>query len=188
MYRACPLGPGAGAARGFSLLELMVTLSVAAVLLGLAVPSFRGMWLDSERAIAVNSFVHSIFLARSAAATYHRTVSICRSLDGQTCSTDLANWQLGWMVFINDDRDEPPVRDANERVLAIQQAFPQGTITSNRRGYSFKPYYRTVVNGTLVFCDRRGSAHARAIIINIAGRPRVSKRDSDNRPLRCPSG
>ncbi len=45
-----------------------------------------------------------------------------------------------------------------------------------------------VVNGTLVFCDRRGPMQARAIIINIAGRPRIATRDSDNRPLRCPSG
>ncbi|MFC4314972.1 GspH/FimT family pseudopilin [Steroidobacter flavus] len=184
MHRTCP----PGAAPGFTLLELMVTLSVAGVLLGLTAPTFRGMWLDSQRALAVNGSMHSIFLARSSAITYHRTVSICRSADGQTCSPDTTNWQLGWIVFVNEDRDEPPVRDRNERVLVTQAALPGGTITSNRRGYSFKPYLRSVVNGTVVFCDRRGSAHARAIIINIAGRPRVSKRDSNNRPLRCPSG
>jgi type IV fimbrial biogenesis protein FimT len=184
MHRICP----SGRTRGFTLLELMVTLSVAGVLMGLAVPAFRDLWLDSQRATAVNAFVHSIFLARSFVLTEHRTVSICRSSDGETCSAELADWQLGWIVFVNDDRDEPPVRDRDERVLIVQQALPGGTITSNRLGYSFKPQTRSVVNGTLVFCDRRGSAHARAIIINIAGRPRVAKRDADNRPLRCPNG
>jgi type IV fimbrial biogenesis protein FimT len=166
----------------------MIALSIGAILLGLAAPAFRGMWLDSRRTVAVNAFIHSIFLARTSAFTYHHTVSICRSADGQTCSADLANWQLGWIVFVNEDRDEPPVRDRNERILIVQQALPGLSITSNRRGYSFKTYNRSVINGTLVFCDLRGSAHARAIIINIAGRPRVARRDADNRPLRCPNG
>lgn len=174
--------------RGFTVLELIITVSIAAVLLGLAVPSFGGMWLDSQRAVAVNAFVHGIFLARSIAVGHGHVVSICRSSDGQTCSNRTDNWQQGWMVFVNHDRDEPPVRDASEPVLAVQAAGSGVSITSNRTSYSFRPYRHAVVNGTLVFCDRRGSAQARAIIINSAGRPRISKRDSDNRPLRCPSG
>lgn len=188
MYRARPRKPVAKAARGFNLFELMLSLSILGTLLGLAVPSFRSLWLDSRRTVAVNAFIHSIFLARSSAITYKRTVSICRSADGATCSNGTANWELGWIVFVNNDRDEPPVVDRNERILSVQAALPGTRITSNRRAYSFKSYTRTVINGTTVFCDRRGSAHARAIIINIAGRPRVSNRDPDNRPLRCPNG
>jgi type IV fimbrial biogenesis protein FimT len=188
MYRACPRKPVAKAARGFNLFELMLAVSILATLLGLAVPSFRGMWLDSQRTTAVNAFVHSIFLARSSALTYKRTVSICRSTDSETCSNNLADWQLGWIVFVNDDRDEPPVVDRGERVLFVQAALPGATIASNRLAYSFKTFTRAVINGTIVFCDSRGSAHARAIIINIAGRPRVSDRDPDRRPLRCPNG
>jgi hypothetical protein len=45
---------------------------------------------------------------------------------------------------------------------------------------------QAVVNGTIVFCDARGSAHARAIIISHTGRPRVAQRDADGKPLRCP--
>lgn len=174
--------------RGFTLLELIVTLSIAGVLLGLAVPAFGGMWRNSQRTVAVNALVHGIFLARSTALTRRHTVTICRSPDGQACSNGTADWQHGWMVFVNLDRDEPPIRDDNEPVLAVQAAWGTGTITSNRRSYSFRPHQHRVVNGTVVFCDRRGSAEARAIIINSAGRPRVAKRDSENRPLRCPGG
>ena len=173
---------------GFSLLELMVTLSVAAILLGLAAPAMEGILLDSRRTVAVNSFVHSIYLARITAADRGHTVSICRSTDGATCSNDTADWQQGWIVFVNSDRDEPPMRDSNEPILSVQAPWSGGTVTSNRRSYSFKPYQHAVVNGTMVFCDRRGPTQARAIIINIAGRPRIATRDSDNRPLRCPNG
>lgn len=174
--------------RGFTLLESIIALSVAAVLLGVAVPAFRGLWLDSQRTVAVNAVVHGIFLARSTAVQRGGTVSICRSFDGQTCSNGTANWQHGWMVFVNLDQDEPPVRDTSEPVLLSQAAWREGTITSNRRSYSFRSHYNRVINGTLVFCDRRGPAQARAIVINNAGRPRIARQQSDGRPLRCPSG
>lgn len=174
--------------QGFSLMELMVTLSVAGILLGIAAPAFNDLLLDSKRTAAVNAFAHSIHLARMAALNHGRTVSICRSLDGQTCSNDTVDWQAGWIVFVNADRDEPPVRDTHEPILSVQGAASGNTISSNRRSYSFQPHTNGVVNGTLVFCDSRGPTQARAIIINHAGRPRLATRDSDGRPLRCPAG
>jgi type IV fimbrial biogenesis protein FimT len=173
---------------GFSLVELVISVSILAILGGLAAPSFSAMWLDAKRTTAVNGFVHSVFLARSTAISSGRTVTLCRSTDSQTCSHGLDDWEAGWIVFVNRDDDRPPTRDADESVL---QAFPasQGAdITSNRTSYSFRPDVHRVVNGSMVFCDRRGSSHARAVIINSAGRPRVSSRDSNDRPLRCPSG
>lgn len=162
---------------GFSLLEVLVALSVAGTLLGLAAPAFNDILLNSQRTAVVNSFVHGIYLARVTAATQGRTVSICRSIDGKTCSNSTANWEQGWIV-----------QDANARILVVQPVWRGGTITSNRRSYSYGPYLHAAVNGTLVFCDRRGPSHARAVIINIAGRPRIATRDADNRPLRCPNG
>ena len=174
--------------RGFSLFELLITVSVGAVLLGLAVPGFGGMVLDSQRAAAVNSFVHSVYLARSTAIQRGKMVSICPSADGRTCASRTSNWQEGWIVFVNDDKDQPPVRDDNETVLSVVAATNAGTITSNRVSYSFRPHIHGVVNGSVVFCDRRGATEARAVIINSAGRPRLARVDSDNRPLRCPTG
>lgn len=178
--------------RGFSLFELLITLSVAAVLFGLAVPGLGGMVLDSRRAASVNSFVHSVHLARSTAIHRNKMVSLCPSADGRTCSPRSVNgtstWQAGWIVFVNDDKDQPPVRDDDETVLSVVAATNAGSITSNRVSYSFRSHIHGVVNGSVVFCDRRGATEARAVIINSAGRPRLARLDSDNRPLRCPTG
>jgi type IV fimbrial biogenesis protein FimT len=173
---------------GFSLLELLISLSVLAILGGLAAPSFTGMWLDARRTTAVNGFIHGVFLARSTAITQGTTVTICRSTDAHTCSHRMDNWEAGWIVFVNSDDDTPPARDADEPVINVVAASPGAHITSNRASYSFRPHIHRVVNGSMVFCDRRGALHARAVIINSAGRPRVSSRDSNNRPLRCPNG
>ena len=72
--------------RGVSLLELMMSLSILAILGGLAAPAFSGMWLDAKRTTAVNTFVHSVFLARSTAVQTGQTVTICRSIDALRAS------------------------------------------------------------------------------------------------------
>jgi type IV fimbrial biogenesis protein FimT len=153
-----------------------------------AVPGLHTFHLDNQRATVVNGFLHSLFLARSEAIKRAQTVSVCRSTDGRNCDARSGDWTGGWIVFANRDRDEPPQRDAGEELIARSDGWPGGSITSNRRAYSFRPATQRVVNGTIVFCDARGSAHARAIIISHTGRPRVAKRDAEGKPLRCPSG
>lgn len=173
-------------ATGFTLLEMMISLSIAAILGSLAVPGFSSLLLDNSRTTAVNSFVHALYLARSESIKRGSVVSICKTSDGQTCANGAA-WNGGWMVFANDDRDDLPVRDPDEAVLHVYEGWSAGSITSNRAAYSFRPYTQSVVNGTLVFCDHRGSAFARAIIISHTGRPRISRKDASNKPLKCPA-
>jgi type IV fimbrial biogenesis protein FimT len=136
----------------------------------------------------VNGFLHSLFLARSEAIKRGHIVSVCRSSDGRNCESRSGDWRGGWIVFANRDRDDPPERDSGEDLIASSGGWPDGSITSNRGAYSFRPTTQGVVNGTIVFCDSRGSAYARAIIISHTGRPRVAQRDSEGKPLRCPSG
>jgi type IV fimbrial biogenesis protein FimT len=173
-------------ARGVTLIELLATISVMAILGALAAPSFHNLTLNSERTSTVNSFFHALFLARSEAIKRGQVVTVCKSADGSTCLKD-GEWTSGWMVFVNTDRDDLPVRDEGEPILQVHEGWNRGHITSNRPAYSFRPYVQGVVNGTIVFCDSRGSAEARAIIISHTGRPRVSQRDASNRPLRCDS-
>lgn len=173
---------------GFSLMEVLTSISVLAILGTLAAPSFVTAIQNSKRANAVNSYLHALFLARSEAIKRGTIVSVCKSPDGQRCVNRAPSWSDGWIVFVNHTRDEPPVRDEDEPVLAVYEGWPEGQITSNRAAFSFRPNRQGVVNGTVVFCDSRGSAEARAIIVSHSGRPRISKRDASNRPLRCPGG
>jgi type IV fimbrial biogenesis protein FimT len=171
---------------GVTLIEMLATLAVVAILAGLAAPSFHNLALNSQRTATVNNFFHALFLARSEAILRGQVVTVCKSADGSTCLTS-GEWTSGWIVFVNTDHDDLPVRDDGEPILQVYSGWSQGQITSNRPAYSFRPYVQGVVNGTIVFCDSRGSAEARAIIISHTGRPRVSHHDASDHPLRCGS-
>lgn len=174
--------------RGITLLELVMSLAIIAILASVAAPGFNALRYSSERAAVVNSFVHAVYLARSEAIKRGQVVTICKSVDGQACAGRATEWHSGWIVFVNDDGDNPPQRDPDEPLLQAYAGWPRGHITSNRPAYSFRAYTQAVVNGTLVFCNPRDSAQARAVIISHTGRPRVAQRDASNKPLRCPTG
>lgn len=174
-------------ARGVTLIELMAAISIVAILSAVAVPQMGNLQRSAARTATVNDFMHSIFLARSKAVMTNGVVSICRSIDGESCASKTSNWETGWIVFQNTDHDQPAVRDAGEEILERHGGWRGGRITSNREAFSFRPASQADVNGTLIFCDSVGkSSDARAIIISHTGRPRVSSRDASNRALTCP--
>lgn len=172
--------------QGMTLIELVTSLGVIAIITTFAAPSFNAFVRDSGRASTVNAVVLGLTLARSEAIRTGHVVSVCKSPDGSTCVAS-AQWHDGWIVFENLDRDEPAVRDPDERILHVDAGWRSGTITSNRVSFSYRAYTQGVVNGSIVFCDRRGSEHARAIIVSHTGRARVSRRDASNKALPCPA-
>ena len=72
--------------RGFTLIEMMVTIAVMAMLLMIAVPSFRNASLSSQLRSAANDFIASSNLARSEAIKRGSAVTLCVSADGSTCA------------------------------------------------------------------------------------------------------
>ena len=118
---------------GTTLVELLTTLTIVAILATVAVPGFHTFHLNNQRATVVNRFLHSLFLARSEAIKRAQIVSVCRSTDGRNCDPRSGDWTRGWIVFANRDRDEPPQRDAGEDLIASSDGWSGGSISSNRR-------------------------------------------------------
>jgi Verrucomicrobium spinosum paralogous family TIGR02596 len=84
---------------GFTLLELMVTLAVLAILVSLATPSFTAVINGNRLTAQANDLVADIQLARSEAVRRNRTVRLCRSEDGASCADGEGNW-TGWIVML----------------------------------------------------------------------------------------
>ena len=81
---------------GFTLIELMVTISVLAILLALGLPSFQSSLRSNRVATATNEMIASISLARSEAIRSTRGGGVCASADGAACG---GTWSDGWLVW-----------------------------------------------------------------------------------------
>lgn len=169
---------------GFTLLELLVTLAVVALLLAMAVPAFTSLVLDARLTAAVNRVVHGVHVARHEAQKSGADVVLCRSTSGQQC-VHSGGWHTGLIVFVNRDRDDPPQVDPGEPILQSEAALPLTAVLANRRAFVFRPWSRSV-NGTLTFCDRRGTEQARAVVVSYTGRPRATSASTANGAMSCP--
>ncbi|WP_434027681.1 GspH/FimT family pseudopilin [[Pseudomonas] boreopolis] len=101
---------------GFTLVELMVTVAVLAILSAIAYPSFQGVIRSNRVATTTNELIASVSLARAEAVRNNRGSSICASASGLGCD---GNWADGWIVF--SDRNGNGTVDADEAVLRYSQ-------------------------------------------------------------------
>ena len=89
-------------AKGFTLVELMVTISVLAVLMAVGIPSFQGVIASSRVTTATNDFMATLAQARSNAIWRGGRVTVCKSADGASCVIT-GGWEQGWIMFNDDD-------------------------------------------------------------------------------------
>jgi type IV fimbrial biogenesis protein FimT len=174
--------------RGHTLTELVFAAAIVAGLLGWAVPGLEDLRRNAERTREVNQLLHAVHFARLEAVKRNGVVSLCPSRDGEFCAPAGTSWQQGWIVFVNSDADSPAVRDPGEALLRVVPAWSAGTLTANRNTLSFRPFGQAGVTATFTFCDVRGPAAARAVIISQSGRPRLSSLGPSNQPLACGNG
>lgn len=170
---------------GHSMTEVLATLAVAGVVVSGGMPAMQNLMHEQRLTTQVNQLLGDLHLARSESIKRGVPVVLCKSGDGVACSTT-TDWQNGWLVFV--DADDDRVLDANEPIVRVQQALAAGTTlrygTSYRYVY-YKPDGVAWPNATFTFCDPRDAAYAKAIIINTAGRARVSSKSSSDGPLSC---
>ena len=85
-------------ARGFTLIEAMIVLIIAAILLVIGIPSFRDASVGSRLRDIANDLNASVQVARSEAIKRNVPVTLCRTTDGVTCSDD-DDWGQGWLIL-----------------------------------------------------------------------------------------
>lgn len=84
--------------RGFTLMELMITIAVMSILLTLALPNFRTALQNNRLTGQANEMLTAMQFARSEALKRGFPVEMCSSADGATCG---GNWNLGWIVYVD---------------------------------------------------------------------------------------
>lgn len=158
---------------GFTLIELVTTLSVMTILAGIAAPSFAGFVERQRASAAISSLMTHMSLARTAAITYRQSAVLCPSSTGTSCLAG-ADWSGGWLLFL--DTDENHQRDAGEEIVRADLEPTSRHLdvisTTGRPHLRYMPDGRAAgTNLTISICNRQQELLG-SVIVNNMGRPR----------------
>jgi type IV fimbrial biogenesis protein FimT len=148
---------------GFTLIELMVTLSVGAILIAVAVPSFTSMLANNRMIAQANGLVLSLNMARSEAIKQDVPAGVAVTAVGGA-------WTQGWTVCCTAGTALPIQSQgavgSTLAVKAIAAGVGVGAVTFDSNGAQLGG------TGTVIFtfCDSRGRASARDVEVDMAGR------------------
>jgi type IV fimbrial biogenesis protein FimT len=129
-HRRIPQGLFSG---GFTLIELMVTLSIAAILLVVAVPAFTAFKRNAELTSATNTLLAAINTARSEALKTGRNAFVVPTSNG-------SSWNAGWVVFVDMDQSQNYDASADKTILVQEPLAPYFTVTGNLHATGSTPY------------------------------------------------
>lgn len=179
-----------GSQKGFSLLELFMTLIVAGVILGIGVPNLMEFQRNNAISGAANEFVTAVFAARSESVKRGVPVTLCASADPfadpPVCAPTGAGTNGGFVVWVDDAN--PTQVDAGEAVLqripapggAIGVVMDGGYLALGSGGFARDDVVVNTRMTRLLYCDDRGRriasggrSTARLIQVLMTGRAEV---------------
>ena len=108
---------------GYTLVEILVSITVVSILAAIAIPSFKYVTTSNRITTEVNTLLGDMQFARAEAIKEGQSVTVCVSSNGTSC-TGTVNWHNGWIVFM--DLNGNGAKDAGESILRTQKAFTGG--------------------------------------------------------------
>ncbi|HED35090.1 MAG TPA: prepilin-type N-terminal cleavage/methylation domain-containing protein [Gammaproteobacteria bacterium] len=180
---------------GFTLVELMITVSIVAILLTVGVPSLRTFMQGNQLIASTNELISALHVARSEAIKLNSKVSICSSSNGTSCSGS-SSWKEGWIVFVDADGLLDGTGAActavnTDCLLRVHEGFTDNQLTvkgvdSNSAAitsFTFtsrglpKANNGSSQSGVFSICSLNATGNtirSRAVVLSLSGRVRVS--------------
>lgn len=170
------------AGRGFTLVELMVTLGIAALLMAIGAPQLRTFLQKQQVKADVDRLASAVRLARSEAMKRSGIVTICplNNADDATPTCAAAattkSWANGWMIFLSNGPAAGVFNDATDTILKVEQGTRSGKVASRAAipNISFQSLgIALAATGTFTIGDS-GETACTKLIMSMQGRPRTT--------------
>jgi type IV fimbrial biogenesis protein FimT len=172
---------------GMTLLELMVTLAVVAIIVTIGIPSFQAMIERFRLSGKTDDLVSAIMLTRSEAIKRGVRVTLCKAdtrLSDPMCAPEdsVEGYEQGWVVFV--DSANPGVRDAGELIIEVSEPDRDLGISITSTAPAFNRYisftadgFPKLINGgfqagTMTLCK---ATKAQKVVMSRFGRIRTEK-------------
>lgn len=168
---------------GVTLLELLVTLTLAAIVATVAIPAFTSLVQNLRMTSLANTTLGSLQSARSEAIRQNAHVSLCPSANGETCD-ETASYNDGWLMVAGSEpfkdtprvlRVFPPTSESIEVRMRFSSGF-DGALRYTPRGMIQTPNGGRI-SGSVWLCHE---GEDRRIAINFVGRPRLAREPCRN--------
>lgn len=165
---------------GFTIVELMVTIAILAILVGIATPSAVTMINNSRLTSNVNGLMADFMLARSEASSRGVRVAVCPAVTNTACSGSAADWSVGRLIFADANADgvfngtDTLIRFVSgiSNVSLVPAGFPNPLVVS----YSSFGGLNGGSSGTFTLCPPVGNGpDGRQLAVDMSGRPMTSK-------------
>lgn len=194
--------------KGFTLTELVVTVTIVGILSALAAPNFIEMVRDNRLTGITNELIGDMLLSRTEAIKRNNPVVICKTNDASVAdpvcdTTNSSPWSKGWIVFVDTNnsgtRDSPGgtletllrVHGSIESSsISLTPLAPTGTDSDMRNFVSYRPSGRPLsfTGGTFKLCDQRGARSAKSLVVSETGQARISYQRDSSGPLQDHKG
>ncbi|QFU21790.1 GspH/FimT family pseudopilin [Shewanella eurypsychrophilus] len=158
---------------GFTLVELMVTLVIAMLLIGVGAPSLKSLYEGYRADSEIRKVSQSLQFARSHAVSYGSRVTMCPIVSG-SCNSD---WSKGYKIFL--DNGTANQIDGNDEILTVVGAFNSSDfVTYDNSSISYSPdglLTGAFTSGQFVYCPaNKSSDESLGIDLSPSGKSKYS--------------
>lgn len=163
--------------RGFTLMELMIALVIMGIVMAIAIPSLAQMLRVTRQKGVASDFFVDVMLARIEALKRARSVSICPTSDGTTCTGTATTWSNRRLIFVDQNSDGD--LDAGEFLIRVSEGVKSDVTVATDSASTPSAFLRfrpigAVVGGARVFNVSASGLEDRKVCIRATGQVSVS--------------